>query len=249
LAKRKKTITAGRLVSGVIYTMHHPRDDAKARAAKSQMSSAARERMNLKKSWEKLEMVLAGNFKVTDLHVTFTYRDANLPPDRQAANKLIKKLLAQLRAYRKARGQELKYVYVTEGQHGDARFHHHVVINSTGADFDVIRSLWIHGEVDFELISVTGYTVLAQYLTKEPREYGKAEVGERTWTPSLGLKKPEVEVAYVPDNITLTAPPGAIILDRDEKRNEFGEYLYIKYLLPEPPPELPEKYRRKRKRK
>jgi hypothetical protein len=240
-----KVVTAGRLVRGVVYTMNVPQDGPKARSAKRQISSAARERMNLTQSWEKLEAVLAANFKYSDLHVTLTYRNEDLPPDRAAAKKQLKKFVAQLRAYRRPRGEPLKYVYATEGQHGEARLHHHIVINGTGADFDVIRSLWIYGDdIDFELVGVPGYTVLAQYLTKEPREYGKPETGERTWTPSLGLKKPKTDTDYVKDNITLTAPPGAIILDRAEKQNGFGEYLYIKYLLPEPPEDLPQRYRR-----
>ena len=31
---------------------------------------------------------------------------------------------------------------------------------------------------------------------------------------------------------TIAAPAGAIILDRREEHNEFGDYLYLKYLLP-----------------
>lgn len=245
MAKRRKIMTAGRLVRGVIYTGSSPLDGQRERAEKLQMSSAARDRMNLKKSWEKLEMVLAANYSYRDLHVTLTYREGSLPQNRAAAVKLLKKFLTQLRAHRKARGQPLIYIYVTEDKHGDARLHHHIVINSTGEDYEIIRSLWLYGDnIDFEPVGTPGYTVLAQYLTKEPREYGKPEVGARTWTPSLGMRKPEVETGYVPDNMTLTAPPGAVILDRGEGGLGYSSFLYIKYLLPEAPPKLPRRYRR-----
>ncbi|MPM33330.1 hypothetical protein SDC9_79903 [bioreactor metagenome] len=250
MAKRKNIITAGRLVRGVVYTVALPRDDARARSAKLQVSTAARERMNLKASWEKLEAQLAANFTGRDLHVTLTYRDADLPPDKKEAVKRLKKFLTQLRTYRRARGGSLYYIYVTEDKHGDARIHHHIVLNGTGSDYEIIRSLWIYGDdVDFEPIELPGYTALAKYLTKEPREYGKVEVGGRTWTPSLGLKKPEPDAGFVPDNMTLTAPPGAIILDRDEKHNGFGEFVYIKYLLPAPFAKLPDRYQRTPRKK
>lgn len=208
------------------------------------MSTAARERLNLKMSWQKLEALLATNFSYSDHLITLTYREAYLPPSREEGVKLLKKLLKQLRDHRRPRGDVLIYIYATEDKHGDGRLHHHVVINSTDEDYEVICSLWPYGNVDFEPIGVPGYTVLANYLTKEPREYGKAEVGTRTWTPSLGLKRPETESGFVPDNMTLTAPPGAIILDTDQKHNGYGDFFYIKYLLPERSADLPKRYRR-----
>ena len=72
---------------------------------------------------------------------------------------------------------------------------------------------------------------MAKYLTKEPRECGRAEPGARTWAASIGLKKPKVESEIVKDNLTVAAPPGAIILSAPPPaRNEFGELL--KYYLP-----------------
>lgn len=238
MAKRKRIITAGRLVTGVVYTVSSVRDTPQERAAKTEISSAARERANLRTSWQKLEVVLAANFSMRDLHVVLTYDDEHLPPTRPEAVKCLKKWITQLRSYRKARGEELRYVYVTEQLSAEGgRLHHHIVINGTGQDYDVIRSLWVYGaDIDIEPLDAwAGYDAIAQYLTKEPKECGRVEVGARNWTPSIGLKRPErqPDTGMVPDNMTITAPPGAIILDRDEKRNGFGEYHYLKYLLPE----------------
>ena len=78
-----------------------------------------------------------------------------------------------------------------------------------------------------------GYEALAKYLTKEPRELGKPEVGARNWAASLGLKKPKVESEIVKDNLTVAAPPGAVILSAPPPvRNEFGEFVVLKYYLP-----------------
>ena len=62
MAKRIKTITAGRLVIVGCYTIPTPRSSDRERQALREISSAAQERMNLKRSWQKLEVELATNF-------------------------------------------------------------------------------------------------------------------------------------------------------------------------------------------
>ena len=235
MAKRIKTITAGRLVVVGCYTIPTPRSTERERRALREISSAAQERINLKRSWQKLEVLLAANFDRHDLHLVYTYDDEHLPPDRGEAVKRLKKLIVQLRAHRRARGQETRYVYVTEQLSAEGgRLHHHMILNGTGEDLEVIRSLWPYGEVELEPLDLwQGYEALAKYLTKEPRERGKAESGARTWAASIGLKKPTVESEIVRDNITVAAPPGAIILSAPPpQRNEFGEFVTIKYYLP-----------------
>ena len=237
--KRKKVITAGRLVIAVAYTVAGLQDGPKARADKVQMSTAAREAINLRYSWQKLEVLLAANFSSKDLFVTLTYADDLYPVSRAESVKRVKRFLAKLRAARKLKGQPLKYVYVTEQLSSEGnRLHHHLVINGTGDDYETIRSLWEWGsDVEISPLEVggndDGYADVAKYLTKEPRECGKAEVGARTWTPSLGLVRPKPEAADMADNETITAPPGAYIISAPTpSRNEYGEYVYIKYLLP-----------------
>ena len=69
-------------------------------------------------------------------------------------------------------------------------------------------------------------------------------VGDKGYVGSRNLAKPVRESQLVDDNVTITAPPGAVILDRDERQNGYGCYTYISYLLPEPRPE-PARRRRK----
>lgn len=237
--KRKKVITAGRLVIAVAYTVAGLQDGPKARADKVQMSSAAREAINLRCSWQKLEVVLAANFTSRDLFVTLTYADELHPPSRAEAVKRVKRFLTKLRAARKLKGQTLKYIYVTEQLSSEGnRLHHHLVINGTGDDYETIRSLWEWGsDVEISPLEVggndDGYADVAKYLTKEPRECGKAEVGARTWTPSLGLTRPKPETEDMADNETIAVPPDAYRIEAPTpSRNEYGEYTYIKYLLP-----------------
>ena len=247
--KRKTIITAGRLVYGVCYTAPLPRDEGQQRAAKLKASTAARQKLNLKHSWQKLEVVIAANFSYRDLVLTLTYDDDHLPPSMREAVRTLKKFLTQLRTERQKYGGDLRYIYVTESRHGDGRIHHHVIINGTGNDYELIRSLWVSGSaIDIDTIDVRGYSELAQYLTKEARELGSPN-GARTWVPGKGLIHPKAESEWVDDNMTLAAPPGAIILDSDQATmNAFGSYTYIKYLLPEPRPQRARpKYQKKKK--
>ena len=233
--KYSKIETAGRLVRGMIYTRALPSDSVAARQAKTRCSSAARAAMNLKQSWQKLEVQMAANFTPRDLVLTLTYRDSCLPRSKAQAVTRLKKFIRELRESRSIRGAPTYYIYCTEGYHGDKRWHHHLILNSTGHDYEEIRALWNENgdDSDFEHIDLKGYEDWAVYLTKEPREHGKPKVGERMWVPSMGLKRPTVHTSTCPDNFTLTIPKGAVVLDQSERQNAYGEYCYVKYLLPE----------------
>lgn len=130
--KRFKQVTAGRLVYAVCYPRSDRRDTTQARAEKAKMSSAAQDRLNRRHSWEKLEQILSANFTAEDLVVTLTYREEDLPADRDAAIRRLRAFIRDLRSQRKAQGLPTRYIYVTEGLHGDHRIHHHLVLNGTG---------------------------------------------------------------------------------------------------------------------
>jgi len=221
----------------VLYTAPGAGDPPRARAQKQRASTAARERLNARSSVQKLERVLADNFDNGDLFVTLTYDGKHLPEGREKAVRKARAFLSKLRAARRARGQPLHYIYVTEGCYPGGRLHHHLVLDSTGDDLEELRRLWIYGDnVEVRrLVFDRDYTYedLAVYLTKEPREWGHPRAGERTWTPSLGLARPEPETAEVPDLLALTAPPEALAVWKEGPHvNGYGEWCWMKYLLP-----------------
>lgn len=253
MSKTLKQVRAGRLVCAVVYTSPAAGDSPKRRAQKLKASTLARERLNARTSFQKLERTLAANFDDGDLYVTLTYADKHLPEDRGRAIRKIRAFLYKLRQARKARGQPLRYIYVTEGCCPGGRVHHHLVLNATGEDMEQLRKLWRYGDnVEIRRLTFSQdhtYEDLASYLTKEPREWGRPHVGERTWTPSHGLLRPEPETETVPDYVTLTAPPGAVVLSSEGPvRNGYGEFTWIKYLLPQRPGGR-KKARRRRKKK
>lgn len=231
---------------GVVYTQATAADTDRVRREKLKASSAARKKLNFRAAWQKLELLLAANFDERDYLVTLTYDDEHLPASKQAAVDCIRKYIKVLRRERAKKKLSLKYVYVTESRHGDGRLHHHMVINGADGDTELIRSLWTGGAiVDVKPINPREYTALAQYLTKEPRDAGGSN-GQRSWTPSLNLDKPERTSELAEDYVTLSAPPGAEILETDGLQNGWGSYTYIKCLLP-PQPRTPPSAKRRRK--
>ena len=232
--QRRKVITAGRYCRAIQYTMIPDPDVRRTRAPKALISSCAQEALNLRHSWQKLKAAIAANFIPSDLVVTLSYRDADLPPTRKDAENRLKLFIRRLRAVRREMGKDLKYMYVTECGHSSGRLHHHIIINATGTDYTTIRELWARNgdSIDFAPLSAKGFDGWAEYLTKEPRETGRRRVGERMWRSSRGLVKPTVDAAWVDANVPLEPPPGAFVLDRQSRHNGYGSFDYLEYLLP-----------------
>lgn len=246
--KTKKIIQAGALVVEAIYPRISRSDSAKVRAAKQKASSAAQQRMNRIYSYQKLELLLAANFRPGDLVVTLTCDDAHLPGSRKEAAAQLKYFRSRLTAARKRARQDLVMVWASENRHGDGRWHHHCVINSTGDDFDAIRKLWIYGsDIEIKPLRVDqgkNYESLARYMAKEERE----KPGLRIWSYTRNAKQPEVETFRVEDDTQLQAPKGAMLLAEISERSEYAYYKVIKYMAPGWDQRRPARARRKWKR-
>ena len=224
----------------VQYTAIRADNQNARREAKAQISSPARESLNAKLSWQKLMLLLAANFKSTDLVVGLSYRDENLPARREDADRLLSNFIRALRQQRTAAGQSLVYVRVTEGYHSGGRLHHHLIINGTGEDYDMIRGLWKkHGDnVDFEAFGSDGHERWGKYLTKEPREKGRRYVGDRTWRASIRMNKPTVTSELVSPEEPLVPPAGAFVVDSTQCENCYGRFCHMMAVLPEPRSQL-----------
>lgn len=267
MAKAIKHIKAGLLHVEVIGTIPE-REPGRRRSGRCRPTCPAQQFYNDKCSWRECELQLAANFGRRDLVLTMTYDDLHLPPDKRAADQEFQKFVRKLRAARRRRGEELRYIYVTEGWHGksedeyfggdgrleDKRLHHHVVLNGVGpGDLEEIRSLWGGGGyVRAEPVDVHYYRELAKYLTKEAREFGRGRPGERSWRASRNLTKYEVEYIEIPsDSVTLAQPPGAVDYVQFSEKNPFGfsDCVGARYLLfeAEHPPEYSYTVGRKRK--
>ncbi len=230
MAKRKKIIVAGALVLEAVYPAVNSRDKAGVRAGKRKISSEAQKRMNAIYSYQKLELLLAANFVPGDIVCTLTYDDRHLPASRKAAEAKLKYFRQKLAATRKQRGATLVMFWNSEHRHGDGRWHHHCILNSTGDDFAEILKLWGQGEIEFTPLRVDrekNYATLARYMAKEGRE----RVGQRSWSYTRNARKPEVETYLVPNDEKLKPPRTAIVFeDTGDVQTEYGHYRFIKYL-------------------
>ena len=216
------------------------RQDKKTRSPRARISSKAQEKLNLKRSFEQLEELIYLNFPEGFWWVTLTYDDEHLPESREKANYLCNnRYLGKLRRQWRRKGAELRRITATQQVQtdGSLRLHHHLILSRCDKDdFDAIVSLWGMGHVKAEWLTADDqYTDKALYMTHEPRDHGKPKKGEKTWSASRNLLRPEVEEMEVPDEATLEPPYGAEVLERDSIRNEWGEYAYLKYRLPRPP--------------
>lgn len=230
--KRRKTIRAGRLVWDITYTVPRPNASKQERKRIREVTEEQIQRTNANTAQRKLEMLMATNFDEGDLVLTVTYRDADLPDGADVTRKHLGKVFSQMRAYRKARGlPDLKYIYVLEGRHGDHRPHAHIIINATGGDLELMRSLWIWGDdIQLNYIRERGYDGWAGYLTKERREASLN--GKKQFVGSRNLDRPVTTYAWVDDGTTVDAPPGAQVLDEGGGRNEIASCRFVKYLMP-----------------
>lgn len=230
--KRRKTIRAGRLVWDITYTVPRPNASSHERKRIREVTEEQVARTNANTAQRKLEMLMATNFDEGDLVLTVTYRDGDLPDSADVTRKHLGKVFAQMRAYRKARGlPDLKYIYVLEGRHGDHRPHAHIIINATGGDLELMRSLWIWGDdIQLNYIRERGYDGWAGYLTKERREASLN--GKKQFVGSRNLSRPVTTYEWVDDGTTVDAPPGAQVLDEGGGRNEIASCRFVKYLMP-----------------
>lgn len=229
MAKTKKIIVAGQLVYEGIYPRGKSSDSPKARAEKKKLSSAAQQRMNKLYSAQKLEFMLAANFVRGDCVAVLTYDDDNLPLTRKEAEQRLKYFRSKLAKERKTEWDELVIIWNTEGKHGEKRFHHHIVFNAVGNDLEALKRLWVYGDVQLEKLKIDkekNYASLAHYMCKESRE----KPGLRSWSYSRNCKHPEVETFAVPDDTTIQAPKGSVILEEHSESNQYGSYKTVKYI-------------------
>ena len=232
--ERRKILCAGRLWYAMQYTSLRGGSPPSERRAKSDISSAVREQINFRTSRDKLWLILEATFAPEDLWITLTYRDEDLPKRREDAEKRMKAFIKSLRSVRKDAGDDLVYVWNTEGYHSGGRLHHHLFVNSTVCDYATIRDLWKKNGDEVEILPFSCKSAFAhaEYATKEPREMGRRHVGDRMWRSSRNIKRPEVFYEDVESDDELAAPAGAFINTNHQIDNSFGRFRYVEAILP-----------------
>lgn len=252
----RKFIDAGWLHYILLYPRIARSDDEPTRKAKRKMTTAAQQRLNNRNSTLKLELDLATNYRPGDLVVTLTYDDDHLPFRRSQCNSALKYYRRKLSAEYKAHGATLVMHWNTEHRHGDARWHHHTVMNAADIDYQRIAELWGRGNLKFERLKLGthpdpkrpgktkeySYGGLAAYMTKERPD----KPSSRCWSYTLTAKHPTIETETVDADTTLNPPKGARLLERSSEKNAFGRYERVKYQDADQPRRTTKKRRRKK---
>ena len=135
MSKTLKQVRAGRLVCAVVYTTAAAGDSPRARTQKQRASTAARDKLNARTSFQKLERTLAANFDNGDLFITLTYDDTHLPEDREELKKALLDVMdfdGQILMEERIYGRELTVAVLGE------RALPAVEIQPCGKDFDYI---------------------------------------------------------------------------------------------------------------
>lgn len=240
--KQRTTIDAGAIVYEIDAPVRKRGDSPKQRAAKAKASSEAQQLRNKILSARELELRLAVNYPTpgSGLVIVLTYDDKHLPKTRKEAQRRFKYFLKKLRASRKKAGlPEPRVIYAPEALSSrSGRWHHHIVLDSTGQDLDMVRACWIYGsEISCEKLRVDeekNHESLARYMSKELREAQEYECrpGLHGWGCTRSCFKPEVDVRIVEDGARLRAPKGATVLQQERRSTEFAEVALLKYRLP-----------------
>lgn len=258
--QKHKMIVAGPLVYEAIYPMPLPRDPSAVRRGKQELTKPAQERLNLKNQWQKLECLMAANFRRGDLVLTLTFTDEWLPESRTEAIRRFKMFVSLLRERRAPFMKPTYYLYNVEHRHykekpvytpiekaKQGRWHFHVLLNSTGADYEDIKACWQYGLFDvkpFRVDRERNYETLARYWTKEAVDKN----GQRRYSGSRGLKRPEIDTQIIDSRKALEPPKGSEVYgNTGEVSTLYGKYQVVKYVYPRLIEDAPKVRKRKKK--
>lgn len=174
--------------------------------AKAAKETGEREKAgNERRRREQLYRILAANFSEGDAHATLTYK-AEAPDEKKEMRAFIRRLRREL----EKRGEDLRYVYVTEFTK-KGKPHHHMVMNVT--DAALIRKCWTAGGVHISpLFPEKDYTKLADYMLKDNGEKGKSRY---TASRNLIIPKPKREVIKASDWKEIPEPAKGYWIPKD----------------------------------
>lgn len=155
---------------------------------------------NARQAARKLVRKLNANFKPGDLHIILTYAKEERP-DPERAREIVRRFQQLVRKEYKKRGEEYKYILVTEYKR--AAIHHHLVTNNindgTVTSKDIIRKCWRAaggtGRPKYVDLDETGsYEKLAAYLIKETsKTYAEDGGWKQRYSCSRNLINPKPE--------------------------------------------------------
>ena len=213
-----------------MYSCPEPLDKPVARAAKSNATNKAQERVNQNNSKIKLAMKIGGNFGLGDLFISPTFAPEHLPSTYAELQEKVRGFYDVLRTVRRKQGKETKYIYAPHHTE-KIRWHVHSLINAAGPeDWETIKSLWPWGDVHIKRIADTEYSspdAMAGYLIGGWEDRPNSA---RAWCASTNLEKTVATTYREHDpSATLELPQGCQLCEADHWETVYGSYEYLSF--------------------
>lgn len=191
---RRRITVAGPRMECEIYPIFGKRDEAKARAAKANVTPEKMKRLNRQRAERYICQLADCNFTEKDVELTLTYKK-HYQPDAERCQKDVRNFLDRLKRYRKKYGLgDPKYIYVIEGGrqkkngYGVTNFHCHMLMDGA-VDRTTLELIWENGYANTKQLQPDedrGLEELAKYMIKESKNTG------RRFCHSRNLQKPKV---------------------------------------------------------
>lgn len=202
-----------------IFPVFHNGQHKSHRRAKYKPTREVQARLNQRNAELALSRLLNANFGEGDVEVTLTYRDEELPPSRDEADRDATNFIRRVKRKRAKLGlPEMRYVQI----YGGGRHHYHIVMTG-GIAREEIERLWGLGWANTKRLAPdpkTGLAGLATYIATQLTECGDVsdddlfsafdidyetgelterdnvvrKKGKRRWTCSKNLVRPEPEI-------------------------------------------------------
>lgn len=205
MAYRDRTVKSKNIIEKTVFHTPTCQSKRKSRGKKLNTTTETQQKINLKRSAEKLRLTFDENFIAGDYFITLT-QEGNPTPEE--AKKNYNRFMRDVREAYKAEGKKAKYVTITEA---GGKIHHHILINRISAvGIAEIKKMWGGGFVKIKLFGGTPKDCvnLANYYTKRTQKNVKGF--SRGWSPSKGLKQPEPPVTKIARADTWREPPKPI---------------------------------------
>lgn len=222
------------------YSKRTYRVPFRKRAEKIKETPRAMERYNNQKRAEKIQLLILNNFD-RGFHITLDYPKDGRPESYEEAEDNLKKVLYKVSRRLKRKGEQFKYLAVTERGKKAAALHHHLIIENKQEVLDELREVWGDHMKAFFMYPDGGYEDLAEYFikmeTKEEQTKGKSK-----YHRSRNLKEPVEKSAIRVGHIQMDPPvPEGYEIVHGTLKNGYNEMIgvrYQKYLLKRLPKDL-----------
>lgn len=223
---------AGPLVKECRYVRPHfyPDDTETVKIEKNRILKNAGCRCFKRSTVDRLELLLA-LFGWRSSFYTLTFSDAYLPKGFREVQAVWKAFLKSMKRWKKG---SFDYVYCIEGQHGDHRYHIHLVLRDEDFSPAEVRFLWPGGFVDDVPLIMwenDSFRRIAKYMCKERRDGMALPLGSRMWVASRSLYQSlPKEKRFVSDTAAIYIPSDAAWAEESTIRNPYGLYHYAAYI-------------------